>query len=134
MVDQRANRASVLAGIAGGLVVTVIGAILLATGVIHGERKTIVRQAPLGSSAAGAGKSEGGLTVRDIYREKGPATGSGFVLDKRGYVATNAHVVNGASRVQVSFGNGEPTAAKIVGKDLSQGLAGLPGAPAPGQQ
>src|SRR3954453_6685983 len=149
MVDQRANRASVLAGIAGGLVVTVIGAILLATGVIHGERKTIVRQAPLGSSAAVAEKSEGGLTVRDIYRKDGPgvafiqaeitqrtqnlfgfpeqqkgtATGSGFVLDKRGYVATNAPVVNGASRVQVSFGNGEPTAAKIVGKDLSTDLA-----------
>ncbi len=29
------------------------------------------------------------------------STGSGFVIDPEGYIMTNAHVVNGASRVQI---------------------------------
>jgi serine protease Do len=34
------------------------------------------------------------------------AIGSGFVVDKSGYILTNAHVVNGAQRVQVVLTNG----------------------------
>ena len=29
------------------------------------------------------------------------STGSGFVIDPEGYIMTNAHVVNGAQRVQI---------------------------------
>jgi S1-C subfamily serine protease len=110
-------------------------------------------QAPLasggGSSKAAAAEANGGLTVNDIYRraapgvayiqativqttsspfgfpeqQRGEATGSGFVLNGDGYIATNAHVVNGAKDIQVSFGKGDPVAAKLVGKDLSTDLA-----------
>src|SRR3954447_9851099 len=35
--------------------------------------------------------------------QEGLATGSGFVLDKQGYILTNAHVVEGAKNVQIRF-------------------------------
>lgn len=40
-----------------------------------------------------------------IGRQK--AIGSGFVIDASGYILTNAHVVNGAQRVQVALPNAE---------------------------
>jgi 2-alkenal reductase len=41
--------------------------------------------------------------------------GSGFVWDERGHVVTNAHVVAGASRVQVQLDTGKPVGATVVG-------------------
>jgi S1-C subfamily serine protease len=43
-------------------------------------------------------------------------TGSGFVIDKEGYILTNYHVVEGASRITVKFHN-DPTEyrARLVG-------------------
>ena len=54
-----------------------------------------------------------GLPGTDVQR----ALGSGFVLDKSGYVVTNYHVVGDAQSVEVSFSNNETMKAKIVGKD-----------------
>jgi S1-C subfamily serine protease len=53
------------------------------------------------------------------------ALGSGFVLDKSGHIVTNYHVVQGASRVEVSFSNQERLPARIVGRDPSTDLAVL---------
>jgi S1-C subfamily serine protease len=132
----------------GGGVAVAAGAILIATGVIdNGSTKTIVQQSPITQNASDTSAS--GMTVSDIYKKVGPgvafiqadvvesgnspfgfpqqqrgtATGSGFVLDKQGYILTNAHVVNGGSNIQVHFGHGDPVAAKLVGKDLSTDLA-----------
>lgn len=44
-------------------------------------------------------ESEHGSTATVIGRQR--AIGSGFVIDSNGYIITNAHVVNGAQRVQV---------------------------------
>ncbi len=59
--------------------------------------------------------------------QRGTATGSGFVVDRRGYVVTNAHVVQGASKVSVSFD--EKTSsfvdAEVKGTDVSSDLAVL---------
>ena len=58
---------------------------------------------------------------------EGTATGSGFVVDKQGYVVTNAHVVEGADEVSVSFD--EKTSsfvdAEVKGTDVSSDLAVL---------
>ena len=145
-------RSNVLAGVLGGLIVAVVAAILLGTGTIDtGKSTTVVqRQTPLAASGSSdAAEQSGGLTVGDIYKKAGPgvafiqaeiveatptpfgfpepqpgqATGSGFVLNDQGYIATNAHVVTGAKDVQVSFGDSTPVPAKVVGKDPSTDLA-----------
>ena len=53
----------------------------------------------------------------------GGATGSGFVLDREGYILTNEHVVEDADSVKVRFGEGGPANARIVGADPSSDLA-----------
>jgi putative serine protease PepD len=55
---------------------------------------------------------------------QGQATGSGFVVSKDGLIVTNDHVVDGASRVQVSVGTSKQTQeATVVGADRSRDLA-----------
>jgi S1-C subfamily serine protease len=51
--------------------------------------------------------------------------GSGFVIDKAGHVVTNYHVVQGATRVEVSFSNNEKVLAHITGSDPSTDIAVL---------
>jgi len=57
----------------------------------------------------------------------GPApqqgAGSGFIIDGDGYIATNYHVVDGASEVTVTLNSGEALAASIVGIDPRTDLA-----------
>jgi putative serine protease PepD len=54
------------------------------------------------------------------------ASGSGFVVDTQGHIVTNEHVVAGASRFRVRFGDkGRPVKATLVGKDPSSDLAVL---------
>jgi S1-C subfamily serine protease len=57
------------------------------------------------------------------------ALGSGFVIDKSGHILTNAHVVLGASKVQVGFGSDQQDThtynAKVVGIDKSTDVAVL---------
>jgi putative serine protease PepD len=53
------------------------------------------------------------------------AQGSGFVYDTSGHVVTNAHVVEGAQAVQVTFSNGKTYDATVVGRDASTDLAVL---------
>lgn len=51
--------------------------------------------------------------------------GSGFIVDKDGYVITNNHVVEGAQRLIIEFTNGEQSDASIVGRDPPTDLAVL---------
>jgi putative serine protease PepD len=55
--------------------------------------------------------------------QTGEATGSGFVVDSRGYIVTNAHVVDGASDIKVKIGDGKALDATLVGKDDSTDIA-----------
>jgi serine protease Do len=43
--------------------------------------------------------------------------GSGFVIDKDGYILTNRHVIEGADTIRVTFPGGKTYDAKIVGRD-----------------
>jgi serine protease Do len=56
--------------------------------------------------------------------QRGEALGSGVIVDRAGYVLTNNHVVDKASRIQVKFMN-DPTLyeAKLVGVDGPTDLA-----------
>ena len=49
-------------------------------------------------------QSSGITTNTPFGTERGVATGSGFVLDRRGDILTNAHVVDGARKVTVRLG------------------------------
>ena len=49
--------------------------------------------------------------------------GSGFVWDKQGDIVTNAHVVDGADKLQVIFADGTTLDAKLLGADPSGDLA-----------
>ncbi|MBW1700064.1 MAG: DegQ family serine endoprotease [Deltaproteobacteria bacterium] len=49
--------------------------------------------------------------------------GSGFVIDKAGYIVTNDHVVKDADKIQVIMQNGKEFNAKIVGRDFVTDLA-----------
>jgi S1-C subfamily serine protease len=142
---------NLLAGVLGGLIVLVIGAVLIATDVIDtGSTKTVVRESfPAQPTTTATGTS--GRSVRDIYKQEGrgvvfiqsqgvttdsnspfgtpqqgTATGSGFVVDKDGTIITNAHVVEGASNVEVRFDeNGEFIKADVKGVDTSTDIAVL---------
>jgi S1-C subfamily serine protease len=133
----------VISALIGGIVVALV---LLATGVAgDGDTKTVVAQAPL--AAGNASAQDGALTPRDIYKrdapgvvfitaeivktqpspfvepQRGTSTGSGFVIGKNGSILTNAHVVQGATRVNVRIGDGRVVKAKIAGEDPSTDLA-----------
>ncbi len=146
-------RSNLLSGIIGGIVAVAIGAVLLATGVIEaGDDEPASREpalAPAPSADSESSEDSGpGLSVRAIAEkaspgvayitaevtdatpsplspgpERGQASGTGFVLNKDGFIATNAHVIDGARRVRVALGEADPIPAKIVGSDLSTDLA-----------
>jgi S1-C subfamily serine protease len=149
---QRLGASNLIAGLLGGLVVLVIGAILIETDVIDtGDSTTrVVRQAPISQTATDPAAAQSGKTVQDIYRQEGrgvvfiqsegvsggentfgepqqgTATGSGFVVDKDGTIITNAHVVDGASKVTVSFEEGgEAIEADVKGVDDDADIAVL---------
>ena len=111
---------------------------------------TLVQQAPFGATS-NANDGDTGLTAGDIYKrdapgvvfvrsqivqrtqspfdfglpqeQQGEATGSGFVVDQAGTILTNAHVVNGATKVTVQFQNKQSVDAKVLGRDESTDLA-----------
>src|SRR5436309_1133585 len=49
--------------------------------------------------------------------------GSGFVVDKDGYILTNRHVVEGADQISVTLSSGRTYEAKLVGKDARTDVA-----------
>jgi len=60
-------------------------------------------------------------------RQTQRSLGSGFVVDKAGYILTNRHVVEGADKIQVTLANQRPGdrayEAKLVGRDARTDIA-----------
>lgn len=61
-------------------------------------------------------------------------TGSGSIIDKRGYILTNVHVIQNASKIYVSLSDGTQYEASIVGQDADSDLAVLKFDPPQGVQ
>ena len=59
---------------------------------------------------------------RPQYREA-RAGGSGVIISKDGYVVTNNHVVDGATKLRVKLNDGRTFAAKLIGKDSATDVA-----------
>lgn len=56
-------------------------------------------------------------------KEYGIGTGSGFIIDKDGYILTNAHVVEGGDTVKVQLTNQKSYKAKVIGMDKRTDVA-----------
>ena len=76
---------------------------------IRGEKTVAV---PRAGQAAGADASR---------RVNG--MGTGVVIDARGYIITNHHVVDGVREIQVTLADGQRHVAKLVARDLETDLA-----------
>jgi len=71
-------------------------------------------------------KSEPGVVRVNVQRSDTVGEGglgSGFVFDKKGHIATNAHVVDDAKKVVVTFLDGRSYNAEIIGTDEYTDLA-----------
>ena len=145
MVKRSPFLSMLAAGLLGGGVTAVA---LLGAGVGREGTRTVISTSSLGGvpSPAAAG---GTLTAREIYKRDAPgvvyirarslqsgnspfdleprqeniATGSGFVIDGKGRLLTNAHVVAGATDIRVTFSGARTVSARVMGKDEDSDLA-----------
>jgi S1-C subfamily serine protease len=111
------------------------------------DATTVIREVPAGTAESTAFRNPSGKTISDIYgsakrgviqvlatsvasdnpfgSQPERALGSGFVIDKAGHVVTNYHVIEGASKVEVSFSGNDEMAATVIGRDPSTDIAVL---------
>ncbi len=72
-------------------------------------------------------RTEPGVVRVNVQKDAGPdgtgGVGSGFVFDKKGHIATNAHVVDDAKKISVTFLDGRSYNAEIIGMDDYTDLA-----------
>ena len=73
-----------------------------------------------------------GSPFEDMFKEfnkpterKATALGSGFIIDKKGIVVTNNHVIQGAEDIFVSVNGSKEYKAKVLGTDPYMDLAVL---------
>ena len=73
-----------------------------------------------------------GSPLEDMFKEfnkpterKATALGSGFIIDKKGLVVTNNHVIQGAEDIVVSVNGSKEYKASVVGRDPYMDLAVL---------
>jgi S1-C subfamily serine protease len=153
-------RSHVASAVIGGVVVALTFLLLGVTG--QRTKQTIVQQSPIDVQRNSSESS--GLTPHEIYLRDAPgvvfiraevisqvqnpfelfpqpqsstSTGSGFLIDRRGHILTNYHVIEGADHrtgVAVQFQDDVSRRAAVVGEDPSNDLAllkvdmsGLPG-------
>ena len=79
-----------------------------------------------GSVAGIAEEALPGVVTLHVSGGDGAATGTGFVLDKRGHILTNDHVVEsavGGGPVEVTFHDGQSAKGEVVGTDGGYDLA-----------
>ena len=100
----------------------------------------LVPPTPLPASSGGSISAEEAL-LENLYLRVNPAvvnitvssqtssqlfeagSGSGFVIDKRGHIVTNHHVVADATELEVVFSDGRVALASVVGSDSYSDLA-----------
>ena len=69
------------------------------------------------------------ITTRQIERDQldqpvvTPGLGSGIIVDRRGYILTNDHVIHGVDQIKVGLADGRTFRATLVGRDTFSDLA-----------
>lgn len=61
--------------------------------------------------------------VQPQPQRKATSMGSGFIIDKSGYIVTNNHVIDGATKITVKLPDGRSFTAKLVGTDPATDVA-----------
>jgi putative serine protease PepD len=134
---ERPRRRRWLIPAASGLASAVlVVTLLLVTGVFGGgddnssQDSAALPAAPTvqhgGNTDVGRVYEKAAKSVASIRTSRG--SGTGFIVDNNGtkVVVTNAHVVEGADRVRVRFGEGTADrSARVIGRDTSSDLAVL---------
>lgn len=69
----------------------------------------------------------------DPYVQDG-GSGSGSIIDKRGYILTNVHVIQDASKIYVSLFDGTQYEAEVIGQDADSDLAVIKFTPPEGME
>ena len=94
--------------------------------VVNITTQTVARQSPFRPFA---GDPFFDRFFRDFFEPRFPQTnqslGSGVVIDAKGHVLTNAHVVGRASRIQVVLADGREFEAELIGADPNNDIAVL---------
>jgi putative serine protease PepD len=129
-----ASRGKLRAAAAGALA----AALLVGGGVVAGDltgsdpASRPAAAAPLPAAAGGAAaRTDAGrvyAAVADgvVAVQVGGGSGTGFVIDERGTIVTNAHVVGESTQASVRFGDSGATVdAEVLGSDPSTDLAVL---------
>jgi serine protease Do len=86
-------------------------------------------QGPSGTPGSGASfvdivpQVEPAIVRIDVTLSSGAAAGSGTIIDKRGYLVTNAHVIDGAQSIKVTLKDGTVLSATVTAADTNQDLA-----------
>ena len=52
-------------------------------------------------------------------------SGSGSIIDKRGYVVTNVHVISKANKISISLSDGTSYEGRVIGQDIESDIAVL---------
>ncbi|WP_430739064.1 S1C family serine protease [Streptomyces aureocirculatus] len=122
--------AAVVALVAGGIG-GVVGAHLereggLGSNVELPQAGSETEKRPKDSVAGIAASALPGVVTLHVRGDDGAGTGTGFVLDGKGHILTNNHVVEPGGRggdISVTFSGGETASAKVVGRDAGYDLA-----------
>ena len=59
----------------------------------------------------------------NVMQQDVQSMGSGFVISSDGYIVTNQHVANGASKITIAFADGRTLPATLIGSDQGTDLA-----------
>ncbi len=136
--------AVVAAGLLGGGAALAVGSAIWDDGTTTVVRE-VGAEGDAAATAVGGGSDMSGGAVSEIYRraapgvvqvtssvvtenpffgeQRGQSLGSGFVIDRKGHVVTNYHVIEGADEVFVNFSRDNALKASVVGVDPSTDLA-----------
>ncbi len=102
--------------------------------VVERGSTTTTAAAPRTSDPALATADGDGLSVQQIVRDASPGVvlvkhrgglGSGFLIDAKGRILTNAHVVENVSNVTVTYADGTTQSATVLASDPAIDLAVL---------
>ncbi len=120
-------------GLRAGAIVILAGVLLLVLGIGIFAGWEFGRSSSTGASATTssantqaeevAAKFKQSIVQINVVTQKGEGLGSGTIIDNRGYIVTNNHVVEGAKKIEVVLYDGMTLPAQLTGTDPADDLA-----------